>query len=117
MEKSDETDSETASVLKRDETRSVLNRENKVPISGKFCSNCIGIRPNIARGHTDANCYYLHPEKRKEKEESERAQRDKDIPKVAHFAEVQAIKDEMREMEQNMAFMSCLLSNQKDENA
>ena len=59
--RSDETDSETVSVLKRDERGSALNRENKVPISDKFCSNCIGTRPNIARGDT----YILRKGKRK----------------------------------------------------
>ena len=106
--RSDETDSETVSVSKR---------ENKVPMSGKYCNNCINIRPNIARGHTEANCYYLHPEKRKEKEESDKAQRDRDIPKVAHFADVQAMRVEMKEMELQLAFMTNLLSNQKDEDA
>ena len=112
-----ETDVETTSVSKRDETKYALQNEDKVHINGKYCSHCISTRPNLARGHTDATCYYLHPEKRKEKEERDKAKKDKDLPKVAHFAEVQALKDELKGIEQQMQFMSCLLSNQKDEDA
>ena len=113
-QRSDETDDETESVLKIDEIVSTLKRDNKVTIKGKFCSYCIDTRPYIARGHTDANCYYLHPEKRKEME-SERAQRERDIPKVANAAQIQTMQDEIRQLEQNLIFMTVKL--EKDENA
>ena len=108
-----------------------LDKESKVIITGKYCTYCLSTRQNIVREHTDATCYFLHPERKKKKDErqrentkqeSERARRDKKISraKEAHVAVAKATRDEIKESENQIAFMSCLLrekADSTDENA
>ena len=102
---------------------SALDEERKGTMSGKHCTYCLSTRPNLARGHTDAMCYFLHPELRKERDErqrenterdSERARRDKDLTKVRACASVKTDKDKIMALEEEIAFLACL-KNDKGE--
>ena len=106
---------------------SALDKESKGTMSGRHCTYCLSTRPNLARGHTDAMCYFLHPELRKERDErqrentereGERARRDKDQPKgvrALYAATVkQTDKDKIMALEEEIAFLTCL-KNDKGE--
>ena len=44
-------------------------KEQTGTYSHRQCTHCLSSHPTIARSHTDATCYFLHPELRLEREE------------------------------------------------
>ena len=121
-QRSDDTDNEQIlDIAKEGSTKS------RGTYSHRQCTHCLSSHPTIARSHTDATCYFLHPELRTEKEEKggyterehERARRDKDLQKakVAHVSlkTDRAKDDAIRALEEQLAFLTCTLKVQDKE--
>ena len=95
--------------------------KQKRTLSGRdsHCTHCLSNHPSIAKCHTDATCYFLHPELRRERDESEKARKDKDMAraKVAHVAiKTDRSKDEeIRALEDQLAFLTALHVQDKEE--
>jgi hypothetical protein len=108
-------------LLKRSNNIVEINTSDTIP-----CSYCLKIRPRQAKTHTDENCFLLYPEKRPEwfktdvktipvKGHIATMARTSPTPEMTAAQELTAAKEQLNEMQMQLAFLTAQLVSKVDE--